>query len=76
LEAVATTGNCIVEILKNGSSIISTFVLHVASTGAQLFQLEYFNTATASTDYFEVRTTSTQDMYVENGSSFSAIRVA
>jgi hypothetical protein len=76
LEAVATSGSCVVEILKNGSSVISTFALVVASTGAQLFQLEYFDTATAPTDYFEVRTTSTQDMYVENGSSFSAIRVA
>ncbi len=76
LKAVTSTASVTVDIYKNGSSVIASFAFSVTSSGYHSFSLEYFDSATGSTDYYEVYITTTQNLYVDNGSSFSAFRTS
>jgi hypothetical protein len=75
LDAVTTTASVRVFIRKTGSDIIASFPFNVTSSGFQPISINYVDNATSVTDYYEIFITTTHDLYVDQGSSFSVQRI-
>jgi hypothetical protein len=75
LDAVTTTASVRVFIRKTGSDIIATFPFNVTSSGFQPISINYVDNATSITDFYEIFITTTHDLYVDQGSSFSVQRI-
>jgi hypothetical protein len=75
LDAVTTTASVRVFIRKTGSDIIASFPFNVTNSGFQPISINYVDNATSASDYYEVFISTTHDIYVDQGSSFSVQRI-
>ena len=75
LDAVGATASVTVFIRKNGSDVLSSKSFNVTSSGYHPISLVYIDQATALTDYYEVLVGTDQNLYVDQGSSFSVQRI-
>lgn len=75
LDAVTTTASVRVFIRKTGSDIIASFPFNVTSSGFQPISMNYIDNATSVSNYYEVFISTTHDIYVDQGSSFSVQRI-
>ena len=75
LDAVASTAQVTVYLRKNGGDILGSKTFSVTSTGYHPISFNYIDQATATTDYYEIIVNTTQDLYVDQGSSFSVERI-
>jgi hypothetical protein len=75
LDAVTTTSAVRVFIRKTGSDVIASFPFNVTSAGFQPISMNYVDSATSITDYYEIFIQTTHDLYVDQGSSFSVQRI-
>jgi hypothetical protein len=75
LDAVSSTASVTVFIRKNGSDILASMPFNVTSSGYHPISLTYIDQATALTDFYEVLVGTTQNLYVDQGSSFSVQRI-
>ena len=75
LDAVSTTASVRVFIRKTGSDIIASFPFNVTSSGFQPISMNYIDNATSVSNYYEVFISTTHDIYVDQGSSFSVQRI-
>ena len=75
LAAVSATATVYIYIRKNGSDIIASNDFNVSSSGYHPISLNYIDQASAITDYYEIIVSTTHDLYVDQGSSFSVQRI-
>lgn len=75
LIAVSSTSSVNVYIRKNGSDVLASKAFNVTSSGYHPISLVYIDQATALTDYYEIVVGTTQNLYVDQGSSFSVQRI-
>ena len=75
LDAVGATANVTVFIRRNGSDVLASKSFAVTSSGYNPVSLFYIDQATALTDFYEVLIGTDQNMYVDQGSSFSVQRI-
>jgi hypothetical protein len=75
LDAVTTTASVRVFIRKTGSDIIASFPFNVTNSGFQPISINYVDNATSTSDYYEIFISTTHDLYVDQGSSFSVQRI-
>lgn len=75
LTAVGSTTSVNVYIRKNGSDILASKSFNVTSSGYHPISLNYIDQATLTSDFYEVVVGTTQNLYVDQGSSFSVQRI-
>ena len=75
LTAVSSTSSVNVYIRKNGSDVLASKAFNVTSSGYHPISLCYIDQATVTTDYYEIVVGTTQNLYVDQGSSFSVQRI-
>ena len=75
LDAVGATANVTVFIRRNGSDVLASKSFAVTSSGYNPVSLVYIDQATALTDFYEVLIGTDQNLYVDQGSSFSVQRI-
>ncbi len=75
LDAVGATANVTVFIRRNGSDVLASKSFVVTSSGYNPVSLVYIDQATALTDFYEVLIGTDQNLYVDQGSSFSVQRI-
>jgi hypothetical protein len=75
LDAVGATASVTVFIRRNGSDVLSSKSFNVTSSGYHPISLVYIDQATALTDFYEVLIGTDQNLYVDQGSSFSVQRI-
>ena len=75
LTAVSSTSSVNVYIRKNGSDILASKAFNVTSSGYHPISMSYIDQSTALTDYYEIMVGTTQNLYVDQGSSFSVQRI-
>lgn len=75
LDAVGATANVTVFIRRNGSDVLASKSFAVTSSGYNPVSLVYIDQATALTDFYEVLIGTDQNLYVDQGSSFSIQRI-
>ena len=75
LDAVGATANVTVFIRRNGSDVLASKSFAVTSSGYNPVSLVYIDQATALTDFYEVLIGTDQNLYVDQGSSFSVHRI-
>ena len=75
LDAVSTTAAVTVFLRKNGSDILVSKSFNVTSGGYHPISLTYIDQATALTDFYEVLVSTSHNLYVDQGSSFSVQRI-
>lgn len=75
LIAVSSTSSVNVYIRKNGSNVLASKSFNVTSSGYHPISMNYIDQATITSDYYEIIVGTTQDLYVDQGSSFSVQRI-
>ena len=75
LTAVSSTSSVNVYIRKNGSDVLASKAFNVTSSGYHPISMSYIDQATALTDYYEIMVGTSQNLYVDQGSSFSVQRI-
>jgi hypothetical protein len=75
LTAVSSTSSVNVYIRKNGSDILASKAFNVTSSGYHPIFLNYIDQATLTTDFYEIVVGTSQNLYVDQGSSFSVERI-
>ena len=75
LQAYSSASSVIVEIRKNGASVLTSKAFTVQSSGYHPISINYIDNATNLTDFYEVYVTTTQSTWVDQGSSFSVQRI-
>ena len=75
LTAVSSTSSVNVYIRKNGSDVLASKSFNVTSSGYHPISMSYIDQATALTDYYEIMVGTSQNLYVDQGSSFSVQRI-
>lgn len=75
LQAETSASSVIVEIRKNGASVLTSKAFTVQSSGYHPISINYIDNATNLTDFYEVYVTTTQSTWVDQGSSFSVQRI-
>lgn len=76
LKAQGATASVTAYIRKNGSPVYTSFPVTVTSSGYHPLSFEYFDSGTGSTDYYEIYIAPTQNLEVDQGSSFSVFRTS
>jgi len=75
LDAVTTTASVRAFIRKSGSDVVASFPFNVTNSGFQPISMNYIDNATSTADYYEIFISTTHDIYVDQGSSFSVRRI-
>ena len=75
LDANTTTASVRVFIRKTGSDLIASFPFNVTNSGFQPISMNYVDNATSTSDFYEIFISTTHDLYVDQGSSFSVQRI-
>lgn len=70
------TSSVTARILKNGSPVYSSFAATATSSGYHALVIEWMDTGTASTTYYEINVAAVADVYVDQGSQFSVFRTS
>jgi hypothetical protein len=74
-DAVTTTASVRAFIRKSGSDVVASFPFNVTNSGFQPISMNYIDNATSTADYYEIFISTTHDIYVDQGSSFSVRRI-
>jgi hypothetical protein len=75
LDAKTATASVTLYIRKNGSDVLVSKAFNVTSSGYHPLSLNYIDQATSTTDFYEVLVGTDQNLYVDQGSSFSVQRI-